>query len=141
MPISFQLEDGEESAWLMLAIIMSVMAILAWRMAKWGRWMSALALTIDIGGLAYISTSDPRSLNHLFAFIVSAVVTSAWLLLLALELEDDVLKWLAYGAIGGVALSFTVMGYGERVLLLCSLAGANLLYYGYFADSGGEGTL
>jgi len=134
VPISIHLAEREWHAWAMVVSFWVILAILARSLARSERWISAGALVVEMVGLMLVGLTDPRSLDHLFVFIVTAVVAVVWLLLLAKDLEDPGMQWMAYGSAAGVLLSAFFMGYGERLLVSCSLAGANLLYYGYFVD-------
>jgi hypothetical protein len=135
VPISIQLARREWDAWTLLGFIGVVSCLLIVRLAAWDHWGSALVLAADLGLLGAISVTDPRSMDHLFLFLAAAILTAGWLWTVARDMEDGWLAATAYGAVTGVAISFGMLGIGERILVACALGGMNLLYYGYFVDA------
>ena len=131
-PISFQIARREWHALALMGLLFLIAVLVGSRLFASGHWGGGAILAVDVVCLAYISKSDPKSDNHIFTYLASAAITIVWLHWVARDLEDSILEWLAYGAIGGVFVSFAMMGIGERILLACLLGGINLLYYGYF---------
>lgn len=129
IPISLQLQNKEFSAWALFGLLALLFGFLGLRLARFERLGSMIFLWSGIPLLGYIATSDPFSLNHLFAFILLSLMATVWMLWIAWDLEDRVLQSLSVLAVFSIFCSFLSLGVGERLLVSAAVAfGAALLY-------------
>lgn len=129
IPISLQLQNRELSAWALFGLLALLFGFLGLRLARFERLGSMVFLWSGIPLLGYIATSDPFSLNHLFAFISLSLMATVWMLWIAWDLEDRVLQTLSVLAVASIFCSFVSLGIGERLLVTAAVAfGATLLY-------------
>lgn len=131
--ISVQLSRGDAAAVALFVFMGLVLAAMAERLLRAGRKASALLMALEAVALGYLAFSDPYSFDHLATFVMVAIASSCWLVVLAYDLED---WWLGAASVGSiVALSMipTVsMGLGERALVTSCLAGMNVMFFRHF---------
>jgi hypothetical protein len=132
--ISIQLAQGDAVAMAIFAfmgLVLLVMGIKLWRAR---RFASAILMAAEVGALAALAATNPTSDEHLLMFGALALASSAWLVVLAYDLEDP---WLGVAAAAGIlslALIPWSIGLGERALITSCLAGMNLMVFRHFVD-------
>jgi hypothetical protein len=128
-PISIQLARGDWLAWIPFVVLMAVILNLAFALTRSKQGLSSVFLAVVLVLMGYIGTSDPLSLNHLFAFIALAVALCVWMLWIAHDFDEALLRVCAIAAVLSTFTSFASLGLGERLLISCSLAFVNVLFY------------
>lgn len=132
--ISFELRDRNPVAWILFALMATILGVHSKTQYRNQRLVSAIAMWAVIAGLAAISVTDPHSEFHLTVFMGVALLAIVWLVLIGLELDDFGLQLLAVGAGLGIVLCLFVIGIGERMLIASTLLGLNLVHYRHLDD-------
>ncbi len=128
-PISIQLARGDWLAWIPFLVLMLVVLNLAFALTKFERSLSSVFLIVVLILMGYIAMSDPLSVNHLFAFLALAIALCVWMLWIAHDLDEALLRVCAIAGVLSVFATFVSMGVGERLLISCALAFVNVLFY------------
>lgn len=131
-PISFQLAEGDWVAVSLFAFMGLILLLMAMRLWRAERKPSACLMVFEVAALVFLALSDPESTDHLLMFGAVALTSAGWLVVLALELEDQWLKWAAAFVVGSLFLIPENMGIGERVLITSCLVGINLMFFRHF---------
>ncbi len=130
--ISFQLASGDLVAgalFMFMGVVLAAMAQRAWRA---GRRASAMLMLAEIAALAFLVLTDPYSIDHLITFLAVAVVSAGWLVVLAFDLEDPWLGYVAFAGVLAVGMLPVSFGLGERALVTSCLVGMNLMFFRHF---------
>ncbi|MEQ1823156.1 MAG: hypothetical protein ABL949_11645 [Fimbriimonadaceae bacterium] len=128
-PLSIQLARGDWLAWIPFAVLMLVVLNLAFALTRFEQGLSSVFLLVVIVLMGYIASSDPLSVNHLFAFIALAVALCVWMLWIAHDFDEALLRVCAVCAVLAICATFISLGLGERLLITSALAFVNVLFY------------
>jgi hypothetical protein len=130
--ISLQLAQGDIVATALfgfMALVLLAMAVRLWRAY---RRASAFLMAAEVAGLYCMAVTHPASFEHLATFAGVALASASWLVVLALDLED---QWLFVVAAVGVLAVFSIpvsIGFGERALITSCLVGMNVMFFRHF---------
>lgn len=129
LPISVQVFRGDWSAQCLFATLGALLAYTAIRLWESERAASAAFCGLAAASLVEIAFTNPFSANHFAAFSFLILMTLTWMWRMQAELEDPRMTWSAVGASVGTFLCLLFFGIGERIVLLSSLTGINVLFY------------
>jgi hypothetical protein len=130
--ISLQLSQGDAVAGVLFSFMGIVLLLMAARLWRAQRKASALMMATEVAALACLAFTDPYSTDHLITFAAVAVASAGWLVVLALDLEDQWLSLIASAGIVALALVPFNLGLGERALITSCLVGMNLMFFRHF---------
>lgn len=125
--ISLQIARGDKLAWAMFILIgCTVMAAIP-TLIRVRRYASSFFCLLVGVSLWVLASTEPKSANHLSAFVFLAIAMLKWAWGLALSLFDGrllVLACIASIGAGGCLVNF---GVGERMMIVSSLGTLNVL--------------
>jgi hypothetical protein len=129
--ISLQLARGEPFAWALFGAMGLTLGYLAVRLWLWQNRIWSLATGLLMLGLVAIALTAPFSSTHQQVFATMCGLMLAGHLGFFLGHLDFRLLPTAVLAVAAVALCFTHLGLGERLLIAATLIALNVLVYGH----------
>ncbi len=130
--ISVQLANGDPAAIALFAFMALVLALMAQRLWRADRKPSAGLMSAEVVALGLLAVTDPNSIDHLLVFAAVALSSAAWLVVLAIDLDDRLLHTAALCGLASFALVPSSLGLSERALITSCLLGMDLMFFRHF---------
>jgi cation transport ATPase len=127
--ISIQLSNGDLAARLLFGGTFCYLGFVTVRSVLWREFVFAAMCAATVIALAIIAVTTTTSMTHQTTFICLAVTLVAIQWVFFLVYERSLLLIFAVAAFAGAALCFWHLGYGERLLVLSSCVGINVIYF------------